>query len=258
MDHSSSNMLSVREAGKRYLTTTKNQFITAVEDINLEITSGDMVSIVGQSGCGKTTLLLMIAGLEQISSGTILFENKRLTKPDRRIGLVLQDYGLFPWKTVRQNIELGVRIRKEKINKSAVESMLEELGIGDKAELFPQQLSGGQKQRVALARALILNPELLLLDEPFAALDTLTREKLQDLTSAICRRRKLSMILVTHNIPEAVMLGKKVLVMGGQPGRIYTILDNDNAGLSGYRNSDQFNLISREIRSKLELLNEKV
>ena len=232
--------------------------IEALRDISLSMTNGLAISIVGPSGCGKTTLLLTLAGLESVSSGNIYFQGKVLYKPQRDIALVLQDYGLFPWKTVYKNVELGLRIRKQRISSAAIYEMLEELGIGDKADLFPQQISGGQKQRVALARALILNPKLLLLDEPFAALDTLTRERLQDLTSRIFRRRKFGMILVTHNIPEAVMLGQKIYIMAGSPGQIIAEIDNPDAGDPKYRGTDKFYHVNHVVRQHLEALSEQV
>jgi len=250
MTDSSPSLLRTEQASKTY--RSEDSSVEALAPIDIAVRPGEAVVLVGPSGCGKTTLLLMLAGLERATEGAVYFDGRELDGPRREIGLVLQDYGLFPWKTVRGNLELGLKIRKEPIDSSEILSMLDELGIADKAELYPGQLSGGQKQRVALGRALILEPKLLLLDEPFAALDTLTRERLQDLVADICRTRKLSMTLVTHNIPEAVRLGEKIVIMSGTPGRIVKVLDNPRAMEPDYRASDQFYAMSRLVRSELE------
>ena len=185
-----------------------------MQGVDFSLNEGETAALVGPSGCGKSTLLLMLAGLEQPSSGAIKFKGQPMSRPHREIALVLQDYGLFPWKTVHENVVLGLKIRKEPIDASAVEELLSELDIIKKTDVYPQQLSGGQKQRVALARAQILRPSLLLLDEPFAAVDTLTRERLQDLVAASWRRRRFGLFVVTHNIQEAVRLGSRILIMG--------------------------------------------
>ena len=210
------------------------------------------MALVGPSGCGKSTLLLMLAGLVPPTSGEIRFKGRLLMKPHREIALVLQDYGLFPWKTVRENVLLGLRIRNEPADMSKVGDLLNELDISDKTDHFPQQLSGGQKQRVALARALVLNPSLLLLDEPFAALDTLTRERLQDLVSSAWRRRRFGMTLVTHNIQEAVLLGRRIAVMAHRPGRIVALLDNPGACEQDYRGTEEFYRTAGKLRAALE------
>jgi NitT/TauT family transport system ATP-binding protein len=165
---------------------------------------------------------------------------------------VLQDYGLFPWKTVRRNVELGLRIRREPVEPRRVEALLAELDIRDKSHVYPQQLSGGQKQRVALARALILNPSLLLLDEPFAAIDALTRERLQDLVADAWRGRRFGLVLVTHNIQEAVLLGRKICVMSNGPGAILDTIDNPRGCAPDYRRTDEFYELCRVVRSRLE------
>ncbi len=253
MIDSSRSLIKTEKASKIYL--SEDSAVEALAPIDLSVESGESIVLVGPSGCGKTTLLLMLAGLEGTSGGMVYFSGRELTGPRPEIGLVLQEYGLFPWKTVRRNIELGLKIRREPIDNDRITAMLRELGIAEKADLYPQQLSGGQKQRVALARALILNPQLLLLDEPFAALDTLTRERLQDLVADICRSRGLGMVLVTHNIPEAVRLGEKILIMSGRPGGIVKVIDNRMAADNAYRSSDQFYAMTRLLRRELEACN---
>jgi NitT/TauT family transport system ATP-binding protein len=226
--------------------------IPALSATDICLHPGETLAVVGPSGCGKSTLLLLMAGLETPTAGRVEFKGEPLVRPHREISLVLQDYGLFPWKTVRDNVELGLRIRREPVDRVRVDELLAELDIRDKSHVYPQQLSGGQKQRVALARALILNPSLLLLDEPFAALDTLTRERLQDLVAESWRRRRFGMALVTHNIQEAVRLGQKILVMGRTPGEVLDVVDNPTACGSDYRGTQEFYELYRSVRGLLE------
>jgi NitT/TauT family transport system ATP-binding protein len=231
---------------------TDNGPIPALASTEICLRSGETLAVVGPSGCGKSTLLLLMAGLETPTTGRVEFKGEPLNRPHREISLVLQDYGLFPWKTVRDNVELGLRIRRESVDRGRVDELLAELDISDKSDVYPQQLSGGQKQRVALARALVLNPSLLLLDEPFAALDTLTRERLQDLVAESWRRRKFGMALVTHNIQEAVRLGQKILVMGKTPGEVLEVVNNPSACESDYRGTEEFYELYRRVRCRLE------
>ncbi|MBU1652005.1 ATP-binding cassette domain-containing protein [bacterium] len=235
---------------KRY--SANSTSVEAVRNVSFTLGETNSVALVGPSGCGKSTLLLLLAGLEQTTRGKILFQGKPLTGPSREIALVLQEYGLFPWKTVLQNVSLGFKIRGEKISKSIITDYLKQLGIEEKVLLYPQQLSGGQRQRVALARAMILQPRLLLLDEPFAALDTLTRERLQDLFVSAYQNHRFASIIATHNIQEAVMLGKRIAIMCGSPGTIYKIIDNPSALSLDYRGTDEFYNKAREVRQVLE------
>ncbi len=250
MPDSSHKLLCCTQVEKAYV--TEGGPIPAVTGIEFCLNEGETAALVGPSGCGKSTLLLMLAGLEQPTSGAIEFKSQPLTRPHREIALVLQDYGLFPWKTVRENVILGLKIRQEPIDSEAVEDLLSELDIMHKTDVYPQQLSGGQKQRVALARAQVLRPSLLLLDEPFAALDTLTRERLQDLVAASWRRRRFGMFLVTHNIQEAVRLGRRILIMGGSPGTVLSEVDNPSACGENYRGSEEFYDMSQRVRNLLE------
>lgn len=226
--------------------------IPALDGIVISLRDGDTLALVGPSGCGKSTLLVLMAGLEKPTTGSIEFQGSPLPRPHRKIALVLQDYGLFPWKTIRDNIELGLKIRGETIDHSRLMGLLGELDILEKTELYPQQLSGGQKQRVALARALVLNPALLLLDEPFASIDTLTRERLQDLVASAWRARGFGLVVVTHNIQEAVGLGRRILIMGGHPGTIVATIDNPLACMDSYRGTPEFYRICGQVRDELE------
>lgn len=250
MSNSSHELIRANGVSKSYV--TDQGLVRALDQVDLALTESGTVALVGPSGCGKSTLLLLMAGLEKPDTGELLFKSRPLEKPPREVALVLQDYGLFPWKTVRANIELGLKIRRDHIDWGEIMSLLKELDISDKLDVHPQQLSGGQKQRVALARALVLNPSLLLLDEPFAALDTLTRERLQELAAALWRQRRFAMTLVTHNIQEAVRLGQKIIVMGGVPGKIIKIIDNPLACESGFFGGPEFYQKCSEVRTELE------
>lgn len=190
----------------------------ALNQLDLTIYRGESLTVVGPSGCGKSTLLYLLAGLRQPTSGTISFEGNPLNGLNRKAVLILQDYGLFPWKTVLENVSLGLLLNHkenglspQKIQQRA-ENMLALLGIAEQKTKFPTQLSGGQRQRVAIARALIMNPEVLLMDEPFAALDAVTKENLKNLLREICRKRNITLVFVTHNIEEAIKIGERILV----------------------------------------------
>jgi ABC-type nitrate/sulfonate/bicarbonate transport system ATPase subunit len=218
------------------------------EDFSMSISRGERWAILGPSGCGKTTLLYLLAGLRQPDSGQISIEDEILKRPRPRSGLILQDYGLLPWSTVRANVELGLRVREfyGEDGKHApvdfqpgnnVPYWLERLGLVDVADKFPSQISGGQRQRAAIARTLALEPDLLLMDEPFSSLDAITRADLQNLTLSLCREQNLTLVIVTHAIEEAAALGKKILLLGHAPNRTARIFQNPGAGQSGYRSS---------------------
>lgn len=211
---------------------SRKQFTKALQGVNLTIAKGEAVTVVGPSGCGKSTLLSLLSGLTAPTAGEILFEGKPLNRINRKAMLILQDYGLFPWKTVAENVALGLLLnRKEnKLTKQEItektDNILEQLNIAGERDKFPTQLSGGQRQRVAIARALVMEPEVLLMDEPFAALDAVTKAGLKDLIKEICRRRGLTLVFVTHNIEEAAAMGDRVVVFGREPGIISEIIDS--------------------------------
>ena len=204
---------------------------TVFKDLSLSLESGETLTVVGPSGCGKTTLLYLAAGLLAPQRGTVTLDQQPLSAGDRRIGLVLQQYGLFPWFNVMQNVALGLRLhgigRAERA--SAARSALQALGVSRLAQRYIGTLSGGEQQRVAIARTWAMQPQLLLMDEPFSALDALTRESLQDLLRSLLQRRLTATILVTHSIEEALLIGSRVAVMHGQPARL-TFFDNPAAG----------------------------
>jgi NitT/TauT family transport system ATP-binding protein len=225
------------------------------ESLSFEVSSGVPLSVIGPSGCGKTTLLYLLSGLKKPEKGEILFRGEPLNGHRREIALVLQHYGLLPWKTVFQNASLGLRIRgfSKKEMKEVVQPILQELTIDHLIDRFPNQLSGGEKQRVAIARALALQPSLLLLDEPFSSLDAFTREHLQNLILSICRQRELGLVHVTHSIEEAVFLGEKALVMG-EGGYDFLSINGVRMAERGpeYRKSDLFHQYCNLLRSYLK------
>ncbi len=224
------------------------------EEFSLSISRGETWSILGPSGCGKTSLLYLLAGLNQPTAGQISIEGETLKRPRPRSGLILQDYGLLPWSTVRQNVELGLRVRKfygedgkhTPVNFQPANNVaywLERLGIADVAEKFPAQISGGQRQRTAIARTLVLEPDLLLMDEPFSSLDAITRGDLQNLTLSLCAEQNLTLVIVTHAIEEAAALGGKILLLGEPPNKIPHIFENRCAGKDDYRNSPDYHAL---------------
>ncbi len=202
---------------------------------------------MGPSGCGKTTLLSLIAGLLPVTSGELLVAGEAVQPRRPGTSLVLQEYGLLPWKTVRRNAGLGLEIRGQSLE--AADRALAEVGLKELANRWPHQLSGGQRQRVAIARSLALEPDLLLMDEPFSALDALTREEMQDLLLSIWQRRQTSLVLVTHSIAEAVYLGQQIIVLSPRPGRIVGHFRNESVG---DRRGRRFHELINEIRDTLE------
>ena len=252
MPDTSHKLLEVAEVSRTFEDQGEDRHV--LEKVSFDLSGRDTLAVIGPSGCGKTTLLLMVAGLLAPSAGTVFIGGEPVRAPRRETALVLQDYGLFAWKTVRQNIELGLRIRRTRVSEESLGALEEELGITGLGHLYPQQLSGGQRQRVALARALVLDPKLLLLDEPFAALDAMTRERLQQALLELFRRRDISFIIVTHNIEEAVILGRRVMILGGRPTMVAGVLDNPTFGLVDQRVRDDFFAVCVSLRRHLELL----
>lgn len=216
--------LSLKQLNKSY--TVKDQPLAVLEDINLDIVSGEFVSIVGSSGCGKSTLLRLLAGLENNFAGEILLNGQPVRGTGLERGIVFQDHRLFPWLTVEKNI--GLALTNSLLSKAerdaSIAEHIELVGLTGFERAYPHQLSGGMSQRVAIARGLVNRPRILLLDEPFGALDALTRANLQQELQHIWQAEKITMVLVTHDVTEAVFLGDRVVVMEPRPGRIKRIV----------------------------------
>lgn len=213
------NLLTVTNLKKVYESSTGS--VEAIGDISFEMNHGELVCIVGPSGCGKTTLLKCIAGLLKPTAGTVRIDGTEVTAPPSNMAVVFQEYGrsLYPWLTVRGNVELPLRhqkLPKDERNRIIADA-IEAVGLVGKEESYPWQLSGGMQQRVAIARAVAYRPEVLVMDEPFAAVDAQTRADLEDLVRALHRDRGMSILFVTHDIDESVYLGERVVVLSSSP-----------------------------------------
>lgn len=202
--------------------------LRAIEDISFDVQRGEIICIVGPSGCGKTTLLEIMAGLRIPDEGTVSLEGLQITEPNPRIGVVFQEESTFPWRTVLQNVEFGLEMRhvsKEERHKAAL-NMINIVGLTGFENARPSQISGGMKQRVALARTLVMEPEVVLMDEPFSALDEQTRLLLGGELLRIVYETNATVVLVTHSIQEAVLLGTRVLLFSARPGRLKDIIES--------------------------------
>ncbi len=227
----------------------------AIKQLDLTVKQGEFLAIVGPSGCGKSTFLDMIAGLAKPSSGEIFIDNRKITGPALDRGIVLQGYALFPWRTVRKNVEFGLEIKKipEKDRKDISQRYIELVGLKNFEERYPHELSGGMKQRVAIARALAYDPEVLLMDEPFAAVDAQTRETLQEELLRIWEQTQKTIVFVTHGIDEAVFLADRVAVMTANPGTIKDIITiNLPRPRDGIRSSAEFGWARHKIWELLQ------
>lgn len=200
---------------------------TALEGVDLRIGDREIVSLVGTSGCGKSTLLRLVCGLDQPTGGDIRLEGRPVTGPSSNVGMVFQEPRLMPWLSVTENVRLALLDLPRREQDRRIADALEKVGLVDFASALPRQLSGGMAQRVAIARALVRQPSVLLLDEPFSALDSFTRLKLQDHLVELWEREGFTLILVTHDVEEAVVLSDRVVVLRGHPGRIHRSVDVD-------------------------------
>ena len=242
--------LTIHGVTKRF--TVGDDEVEALAPVDLAIPKGEFVCMIGASGCGKSTLLRIIAGFEEPTTGEVAIDGKPVTGPGSDRGMVFQDYALFPWMTVRQNISFGPRQRhlaREEIDRTTDE-FVRMVGLERFADRYPNQLSGGMKQRVAIARVLANNANILLIDEPFGALDALTREQLQNELLQIWKRTGVTTIFVTHSVEEAVLLADRVLVMSAGPGKI----DSDfRIDLPRPRDvsSPEFNALRRDVARRL-------
>ncbi len=237
------NIVEIKHLTKNF--TDKEKNVKALDDINLEIKEGSFVSIIGGSGCGKSTMLRIIGGLETEYDGEVLVGGENVTAPSRDKGFIFQDHRLLPWLTVKENIRFSLPDSQKK-NDELIKEYLSLVGLSNFENAYPKQLSGGMSQRVAIARALANKPKILLLDEPFGALDAITKVNLQEELLKIWKKENITMIIVTHDIDEAVYLGQKVVVMTPRPGRIKDI-HTVNLGTVRVRTGELFTAARDEI-----------
>jgi NitT/TauT family transport system ATP-binding protein len=210
---------------------TRRGSLQALDDVSLEIPDAHFTCLVGASGCGKSTLLNIMAGLIEPTAGEVLVDGRAIDGPGADRGMVFQSYTLYPWMTVRRNVEFGPKLKgmARAERRELASSLIEEMGVADFADSYPKELSGGMKQRVAIARALANDPQVLLMDEPFGALDALTRTSAQRFLTEIWERHRRTIAFVTHDIDEAILLADTVCVMSPRPGRVREVVEIDIA-----------------------------
>lgn len=242
----------VRIKGASKVFAAKNESVTALDGVDFQIPAGSFVSLIGPSGCGKTTLLRCIAGLEKLTSGQIEVDGQVVTKPGSDRGFAFQQANLFPWLTIKENIGFGLKARKIfKDNKDSVDEFIELVGLKGFENSFPHQISGGMNQRASLARALVGHPKILLLDEPLGALDAFTRMTMQDEILRIKKEHDMTMIMVTHDVDEAIYMSDYVVVMTARPAKVEKIIKIE-LGQPRVRKQDVFVNYRNQI---LEILN---
>ncbi len=245
-------IIEIKNVNRTYIDDEENT-VEALKDINITIKRGEFMSIIGSSGCGKTTLLRLIAGLDAPETGSLTLDGTEITAPDPQRGYVFQQGGLFPWLTVEQNISTGLKARHVyHQNKDKVAHYIDLIGLRGFEKVFPHQISGGMAQRVAIARALINEPKALLLDEPMGALDSFTRADIQDKLLELKKEKDTTMILVTHDVDEAIYLSDRIVIMTPRPGKISEIL-SINMSHPRDRGGSEFLSIRGEILEKLHL-----
>jgi len=213
--------LRVRDATKVY--STRSGDLLAIDSCSLDIRAGEIVSIVGPSGCGKTTLLWSMSGLHKLTSGQVLLDGVPVDGPSPEIGMVFQDANLLPWRNLDANINFPFEIKGTKPDRAWIDDLLQRVGLGGFGGRFPRELSGGMQQRAALVRALSFKPSVLLMDEPFGALDAFTREEMNQMVEEIWLDTRTTIVLITHSIEEAIFLSDRIVVMSARPGRVASI-----------------------------------
>ncbi|HZP89154.1 MAG TPA: ABC transporter ATP-binding protein [Burkholderiales bacterium] len=203
--------------------------LKVLDNVSYAIDNGDFVSIIGPSGCGKTTMMNLLAGFVKPSSGSVTLDGKTITGPGSERGVIFQEYGVFPWLTVEQNIAFGLTLRANRAPQDEIRSVCARymglMGLSDFAQAYPKALSGGMRQRLALARAYAVRPEFLLMDEPFGALDAQTRSNMQDLLLEVLQHEGKTVMLITHSVEEAIYLSSRIVVMTARPARIKEVID---------------------------------
>lgn len=247
-------LIEARKVDKTYVSASGSK-VHALDGIDLSVRDGELVTIVGPSGCGKSTLLRMIAGLDDYDGGRLMLDGKPVLGPSRDVGVVFQSANLLPWMTVKDNVRLPLRVGgRHEAEPGRIEALLEMTGLGDFGDRFPYELSGGMQQRAGICRALARNPRILLMDEPFGALDALTRERMNLELQRIWQAYGKTIVLITHSISEAVFLGDRVIVMSARPGRVLRDIEipiERPRSLDTIIKHPAYADISREIRSLL-------
>lgn len=238
-------MIKIKDLSVEY--KGNKEQVLALDKLSIDIDTGDIYTFIGPSGCGKSTFLSVLSGIQENYTGSVLIDKIAVNPKIHRIGLVLQNYGLLPWKTIEENALMGLKIKREKTD-GYEHYILEKLGLTSLLKRYPKELSGGQKQRVAIARAFILKPDLLLMDEPFSALDAISREEMQELFIKTWKENKVTTVFITHSVDEAIYLGRKIAVFSSSPGRIRKTIENKAFGLENLRETYEYYNTSREIR----------
>lgn len=242
-------MLEINDLCVSY--NSNRRIVKALGPISMEIEAGEIYAVIGPSGCGKSTLLHALSGLIPALNKEILLNNQPLNPKQHNIGFIPQNFGLLPWKTVEKNYLLSLKIKAKSIDDNVnerIEHILNKLNISHLKDRYPNELSGGQKQRVAIARAFIMNPDLLLMDEPFSALDALTREEAQELFISLWNQYKITTLFVTHSIEEAIYMGKNIVIMSNCPGTIVEIINNPLFNTENLRQSEEYLKLSSYLR----------
>jgi sulfonate transport system ATP-binding protein len=239
-------MLALDRVGKTY-----PNGVHALGGVSIEVDPGEIVAVIGGSGCGKSTLLRAISGLDPASEGTIVLDDEHISAPHEKIGIIFQEPRLLPWLKVAENVGFGIVHRPKAERAQRIAAALKRVGLAEKAAVWPRELSGGQAQRVAIARALVPRPQVLLLDEPFSALDAFTRADLQDHLLDLWADAKPTLVLVTHDVDEAIVLADRVMVMCPRPGRIFDEIDVDLPRPRD-RQSAAFDFVKRRVLAALD------
>ncbi len=244
-------MIEIKDLTVKYY--RKNEETLVLDQLNINIGTGDIYTFIGPSGCGKSTFLYVLSGILKDYSGSVKIDGNNVDPKSQRIGLILQNYGLLPWKNVYANTMLGVKIKNDqRVLDDYGKYLLQQLGIESLLDRYPKELSGGQQQRVAIARAFMLKPDLLLMDEPFSALDAISREELQELFLNIWKENNVTTVFITHSVDEALYLGSKIVVFSPAPGRILEVLENPCFQMDNLRFRDEYYAMSMRLRKILD------